>query len=161
MRIRLFGQTVPASIAVLAVAEGVIAFCALYTAFFIRFETPLNKLAKLEDEFGPLWPRGMLYATIVVICLMAFGLYSGRQRAQLTGVFVRLVAALAVASCVLAALLYVAPSLHLWRGVSALSVLLTGVGVMLSRLIFTRVVDQDIFKRRVLVYGAGASAGVT
>ena len=120
MRIRLFGQTVPASIAVLAVAEGVIAFCALYTAFCIRFETPFNRLAKLEDEFGPLWPRGILYATIVVICLMAFGLYSGRQRAQLTGVFVRLVAALAVASCVLAALLYIAPSLHLWRGVSAL-----------------------------------------
>jgi sugar transferase (PEP-CTERM system associated) len=159
MRIRLFGQTVPASIAVLAVAEGVIAFCALYTAFCIRFETPFNRLAKLEDEFGPLWPRGILYATIVVICLMAFGLYSGRQRAQLTGVFVRLVAALAVASCVLAALLYIAPSLHLWRGVSALSVLLTGVGVMLSRVIFTRVVDQDIFKRRVLVYGAGAAAG--
>jgi sugar transferase (PEP-CTERM system associated) len=31
--------------------------------------------------------------------------------------------------------------------------------VLASRLVFVRAVDQDIFKRRVLVYGAGASAG--
>jgi sugar transferase (PEP-CTERM system associated) len=158
MRIRVFGQVLPVSIAVLAVIEGAFASFALYTAVLIRFDTPIRHLHLLELELGPVWPRALLFSTIVVICLLAFGLYSGRQRAQLAGVFVRLVAALAITSGALAALFYLVPRLHLFRGVSALAVFLTGCCVLASRLVFTRVVDQDLFKRRVLVYGAGTSA---
>ena len=68
-------------------------------------------------------------------------------------------AALLIASCVVAALFYLVPSLQLWRGVEALAVITTGCGVVLSRLMFARAVNQEIFKRRVLVYGAGAAAG--
>src|SRR5207249_3523196 len=53
---------------------------------------------------------------------------------------------------------YLIPSLHLWRGVAALAVLGTGCAVLISRLVFASAVDQEIFKRRVLVYGAGAAA---
>jgi sugar transferase (PEP-CTERM system associated) len=158
MRIRVLGQHVPVSIAVLAFVEGTLAFLALYAAVCIRFQTPITRLRLLEQQLGPLWPRGLMFAGIVVTSLLAFGLYSGRQRAQLTGIFLRLAAALAVASGVLAAVQYTIPSLHLWRGVSALAVILAGFGVLVSRLIFIRVADQNIFKRRVLVYGAGTSA---
>ena len=95
---------------------------------------------------------------IVVVCLLAFGLYSARQRAQASGVLVRVVAALAVASCGIAAVFYLLPTLHLWRGVEALAIILSGCGIMLSRLLFARLVSQEIFKRRVLVYGSGAAA---
>jgi sugar transferase (PEP-CTERM system associated) len=93
-----------------------------------------------------------------VVCLLAFGLYSARQRAQLSGVLVRVVAALLVASCAIAAVFYLVPTLHLWRGVEALAILLSGVGILVSRLVFARLVSQEIFKRRVLVYGTGATA---
>jgi sugar transferase (PEP-CTERM system associated) len=63
-----------------------------------------------------------------------------------------------VASGALAAVFYLIPSLQLWRGVAALAVIGTGSAVLASRLVFARAVDQEIFKRRVLVYGAGASA---
>jgi sugar transferase (PEP-CTERM system associated) len=158
MRIRVLGQFVPVSIAVLALIEGLIAFVALYAAVCMRFETPISALQALERELGSLWPRGLVFSAIVVTCLLAFGLYSGRQRAQLTGVFVRLAAALIVASGAMAAVFYLLPSLHLWRGVSALAIILAGGGVLASRVVFVRAVDQDIFKRRVLVYGAGAAA---
>jgi len=42
--------------------------------------------------------------------------------------------------------------------VAALAVILAVGGVLTSRLIFARVADEDIFKRRVLVYGAGYAA---
>jgi sugar transferase (PEP-CTERM system associated) len=48
--------------------------------------------------------------------------------------------------------------MHLWRGVPALALIGTGCGVLLSRLVFTRAVGQEIFKRRVLVYGTGSAA---
>jgi len=159
MRIRVLGQFVPVSIAVLALAEAAIAFVAVYAAVCVRFETPVSHLRLLEREIGLLSPRAVLFSLIVVICLLAFGLYSARQRAQLSGVLVRVVAALLVASAAVAALFYLLPSLRLWRGVEALAILITGCGIVISRLVFVRAVNQDIFKRRVLVYGAGASAG--
>jgi sugar transferase (PEP-CTERM system associated) len=158
MRIRVLGQYVPVSIAVLAAVEALLAFCALYAAVLIRFDTPVRAIHELEKGIAPIWPRALVFSSIVVICLLAFGLYSGRQRAQLAGVFVRLVAALVVTSGGMAAVLYLIPSLHLWRGVPALAVILTGCAVLASRLVFTRAVDQEIFKRRVLVYGAGSAA---
>jgi sugar transferase (PEP-CTERM system associated) len=158
MRIRVLGQFVPVSIAVLALVEGLIAFLALYGAVSVRYAVPLLHVRQLEREFGPMWPRGLVFASVVVISLLAFGLYSGRQRAQLTGVFVRLVAALVIASGAMAAIYYLLPSLTLWRGVAALAAIFAGMGVLASRLVFARAVDQEIFKRRVLVYGAGTSA---
>ena len=158
MRIRVLGQFVPTSLAVLAVLEACLAFLALYGAVSLRFETRISDLHRLERELGPLWPRALLFSGTVVICLLAFGLYSSRQREQMSDIFVRLVVAMGVASAAIAAAFYVIPALQLWRGIAALAVLGTGFGVLALRTIFVRTVDRDIFKRRVLVYGAGAAA---
>jgi len=158
MRIRVLGQHVPISIAVLAFVEGAIAYVAVYAAAVIRYRTPVSHLGLLQRDLGPLWPRAGMFAVIVVLCLLAFGLYSARQRAQLSGVLVRLGAALVVATCALAAVFYLLPSLQLWRGVEALAVVITGLGILISRLVFERAVSQEIFKRRILVYGAGTAA---
>src|SRR5579871_2845017 len=130
MRIRILGQNMPVSLGVLALAEALIAALSLYAAVCIRFETPVSHLPLLENELGALWPRALTYSVIVLVCLMAFGLYSARQRAQLSGVLVRVAAALLVATAVLAAIFYLVPQLKLWRGVEALAVLLTGCGVV-------------------------------
>jgi sugar transferase (PEP-CTERM system associated) len=158
MRIRVLGQNVPISIAVLAITEAAIAFLAVYAASLIRYEVSVSHLALLQRDIGALWPRAVLFALIVLICLMAFGLYSARQRAQLSGVLVRVGAAVLVAACAVAAAFYLLPSMRLWRGVEALAVIIAGCGIVLSRIVFVRVVNQEIFKRRVLVYGAGAAA---
>jgi sugar transferase (PEP-CTERM system associated) len=158
MRIRVLGQIVPVPIAVLAIVEGSLAFLALYAAACLRFRSPISELGLLQGLIGPLWPQALIFALSVVLCLLAFGLYSGRQRATFTGITLRVVAALLVACGALSALQYMVPHLHLWRGVTAIAVLLTGCAVIVSRLVFSRAVDQTLFKRRVLVYGAGASA---
>lgn len=136
MRIRVLGQHVPVSVAVLALVEAFLAFIAMYFAVCVRFQTPLSHIQLLEAELGPLWPRALLFSLIVIVSLMAFGLYSARQRAQLSGVLVRVFAALVVASCAVAALFYLVPSLKLWRGVEAIAVLATCAGIVLSRLAF-------------------------
>ncbi|MGH9642925.1 MAG: TIGR03013 family XrtA/PEP-CTERM system glycosyltransferase, partial [Terriglobales bacterium] len=158
MRIRVLGQYLPVSIAALALIEAVLAFVAMYAAVLIRFDTPLSRLHRLEHHLGPLWPRALIFSVIVTVCLLAFGLYSARQRAQLTGVVVRLAAALVVSSAAIAAAFYILPVLHLWRGVAALAVLVAGCALLITRTVFARTVDQEIFKHRVLVYGAGTAA---
>ena len=162
MRVRILGQYIPASLAVLAIIEALLCFFALYAAVCIRFQVGVSGLPELVEEFGPLWPRGIAFSVIVVTCLLAFGLYNSRQRTQLSGVVARLLLALVVSSCVFAALFYMFPSRHLFRGVAALAIMLAVCGVLTSRVVFARVADEEIFKRRVLTYGAGyAAAAIT
>jgi sugar transferase (PEP-CTERM system associated) len=158
MRIRILGQYVPASLAALALVETVMSFLAVYVAACLRFQVGFSGLIVLTRDFGPLWPRAVAFSLIVFTSLFAFGLYSSRQRTQLSGVLARLLLALLVASGAVAALFYVIPSLHLFRGVAGLAVALTTCAVLLTRLTFARVANEEIFKRRVLVYGAGYAA---
>jgi len=158
MRVRILGQHVPASIAVLALIEALLCFLAIYAAMCIRFQVGVSQLPKLVEEFGPLWPRGVAFSVIVVTSMLAFGLYNSRQRPQLSAVLARLLLALLAASSAIAVLFYVIPTQHLYRGVAAVAVVLSVCGVLAARLIFAHVADEDIFKRRVLVYGTGYGA---
>jgi sugar transferase (PEP-CTERM system associated) len=160
MRVRILGQYIPSSLAMLAVIEALLCFLALYAAVCIRFQVGVAGLPALAQEFGPLWPRGAAFSAVVVTSLLAFGLYNSRQRAPLSGMLARLFLALLVSSCAIAVLFYIFPSRYLFRGVAALTVVLAVCGVLTSRLVFSRVADEDIFKRRVLVYGAGYAAAV-
>jgi sugar transferase (PEP-CTERM system associated) len=53
---------------------------------------------------------------------------------------------------------YVVPELSVWRGPVLLTFVISLVAIVSVRLIFFRVVDQKVFKRRVLVLGAGKNA---
>src|SRR5215469_6046014 len=162
MRVRILGQYVPASLAVLALIEASLSFVALYLAVCIRYRVGVNRLPQLMGGLDPLWPRGVAFSAIVVTCLLAFGLYNSRQRTQLSGILARLLLALLVSACAVAALFYVIPTQHLFRSVAAIAIVLATGGVLTSRLVFARVADEEIFKRRVLVYGAGhAAAAIT
>ncbi len=164
MRIRILGQSIPASIAVIALVEGALAFLAVYAATLLRFPAGVAQPQRLAEELGPLWPGALLFSAILVTCILAFGLYSARQRAQAVGVLVRVAAALLIASCIVAAIFFFIPGLRLARDAAAardvavLTVLFAGGGLLASRLLLARYVDENILKRRVLVYGAGAGA---
>jgi sugar transferase (PEP-CTERM system associated) len=152
MRVRLFGQYVHVSIAALAAIEAVIFFGAVLLAYRIRFDT---WHPALESARNALLPCAGVFGATNVLSFLAFGLYSSRQRARTSGVFVRLVAAVAAATIGTAALFYVVPSLWLGRGILALASLFALIGAGLSRAIFAHLVDETLFKRRVLVYGVG------
>ena len=153
MRVRLFGQYVHISIAALAAIDAVIFFGAMLLAYRLRFGT------WYPDDRGSIdssiWLCASVFGVVNLVSVLAFGLYSSRQRARTAGVFVRLVAAISAAGVVTAATFYVAPDLWLGRGVLALSSLFSLIGAGISRGVFVRMMDDSLFKRRVLVYGVG------
>ncbi|MCJ7815492.1 MAG: TIGR03013 family PEP-CTERM/XrtA system glycosyltransferase, partial [Xanthomonadales bacterium] len=104
---------------------------------------------------APMWFEALLYAFTTTVCLMAMGLYSVRMRAGPFGIAVRI--GVAVAASVLAATLgfYFFPATYLSVGTLAGTAALSVIGVSATRLVFYRIVDEDLFKRRVLVLGAG------
>lgn len=142
----------------LVFTEAAIAGLAVYAAIFIRFSGFSSTLRAFEANMGPLWPKAALIAAVFVLSMAGLGLYQLRHRARFLGVFVRLVIALLAAELALALIFYLAPSLDVGRGVLALTGAFAFIGLALSRYLFLRVVDEELFKRRVLVWGAGKRA---
>lgn len=157
MRIRVLGHHVPVSIAVLSAVEALLFFAAVYGAVIARFGSDLapDNIGELP---GALWPRALLFSSVMMVCFLAFGLYSLRQRARLAGLALRVAVALVAGFAITATLFYLVPGLWMGRGLVALAAIGGLCGVTVSRVIFSRVVDENVFKRRVLVYGAGESA---
>jgi sugar transferase (PEP-CTERM system associated) len=155
MHVRVLGQRIPMSTAVLTAVEGSIFFCALMIAAWLRFRTSFNEI---EQTYGPLWPRALLFSGVMIMSMLAFGLYSGRQRARAFGILVRVIAAALVCLAVTVVFFYVIPNLYMGRGVLAFAVVGALVGVGVSRVVMTRVVGDEAFKRRVLVFGSGRNA---
>lgn len=155
MRVQLFGHPVPRSMVVLAMLEGSTAFCVLRAARFIRFH--FNPHA-FDYGQGSIWARGLLFTGATFICMLAFGLYSGRQRARTGGILFRVVASVAVAIVMTVLGMYLMPHLWIGRPVLAIAGLLEIAMFMIFRLGFLRFVDDSSFKRRVIVYGTGRHA---
>jgi len=153
MRVRVFGQYVHISMVVLAGVEAALFFAVLLIAYWVRFHTWYPTAA--VSARNTLWPCAAVFSFANLVSLLALGLYSSRQRARTTGVFVRLVAAIVAAMLATAAVFYVIPSLWLGRGVLALAMLFSLIASAIARAVFSRIVDESIFKRRVLVYGVG------
>jgi len=155
MRFRLLGEYVHISIAVLAVVEFAVFFAAFILAAVVRFGVDLPEF---EHANGQLWPRALLFSLVMMVCLLAFGLYSARQRARAFGIVMRVVASVTAGVSVTAVVCYVFPKLWVGRGVMVLASLGALAGVALTRTIFSQLVHEDVFKRRVLVYGSGQGA---
>ena len=141
-------------VALLAISEIGLAYLAVYIATLVRFSGALPG----ADHGEWLWLRAAAFAAAVCLGLTAMGLYQVRQRLTIEGVIVRLVIGLGFAALGLTVVYFVYPPLLLWRGWWALSFVFAFLLLVASRIVFMRLVEQDVFRRRVLVYGTGKRA---
>jgi sugar transferase (PEP-CTERM system associated) len=155
MRVRLLGYSVPGSIAALVVIECVLLFASVYGGFHIRFAEDRSQIAA---QIGEIWPRAALFAVANILSFIAFGLYSERQRAQTIGMALRVALAMLGGTTAVTVAIYLLPGLEMGRGVLAISALIALILTIIARAVFDRFADTEVFKRRVLVYGAGLHA---
>jgi len=155
MRIRLLGQSVPASIVVRAAVEIVLLCLVLYGAAMLRWRFDIATVERME---GPLWPRALLFGAIMFASQLALGLHSARQRARSEGILVRIVAAVGIGVAITGACFFLVPDLWIGRGVVALAGLGAGLIAVILHVVIARFVDEQVFRGRVLVYGAGRAA---
>jgi sugar transferase (PEP-CTERM system associated) len=144
-------------IAALAIVETLVILLAPYLAAVVLFRANVQTI-ETQLLQHPIWPDAIAMAVAMLICMVATGLYNTRQRATHIGILVR-VAASAGASCVLMVLFYyVAPRLDLGGRLTALTAMFAFLLVILVRGVFSFLIDEDVFKRRILVYGCGRQA---
>jgi sugar transferase (PEP-CTERM system associated) len=149
--IRIFQHYWHLHLAVLAVIEGVLFFFAPYAAAYLRF----NSQPLAEEMLGPMLPRGVVFAGVLFITMAAMGLYNSRQRSRLAGLIARVAASVFAGAMLITILFYLFPALHIGRGALLISLVIAFGGSVVARIVFDTLVDEDLFKRRVLVYGSG------
>ena len=102
--------------------------------------------------------RTLLVALSTTGAMAAFGLYQVHSRQNLTDFILRLAMSFAFGGVALLVLYYAIPQTYIGRGVLAMALAMSLVAVFGVRLLLQHVFDTDVFKRRVLVLGAGANA---
>ena len=155
MSFRFFHLYLKVPIVLLALIEGSLFVYAPYLAAAFRFGPSTTERA---TPTGQLLPTALLFAFFAVMALFAMGLYTIRQRSGTAGTVLRVVAGLLVAAALSALAYFIVPNLTIGRGMLALTTVIGIASALIARLLFDRIVDQDLFKRRVLVYGAGRRA---
>ncbi len=152
MRIRAFGQHLHLSIAALVALESILIFGCFIAGESILGHAPVWQLVRQN------WINGLLFSGIIVLNLLAFGLYSARQRARAGGIAIRVIAAICAGITIISLFFYVIPVLRTDRGVIGIAIVLTLLCVAIARMAVYQVMDESLFKRRVLVYGSGRNA---
>ncbi len=128
----------------------------VYAGALIRFG---GDTVSVTQSVGPLLPRALLYATIMLLSMVAMGLFHARLQPKSFAILVRIGASFVLGSALLALVFYIFPGVYLGRGAFALTVLVSFVLIVCARFTFFNIVDERLFRRRILVYGAGERAG--
>ena len=92
---RIFRFHLASPIFALALIETVALLMVPFLAAAIRF----GSIAVAEAKYGPLWPRALMFAVVLLTCMLAMGLYSTRPRVDYSGVLLRMAASTSTRRC--------------------------------------------------------------
>ena len=135
----------------IGIVEAAILATSTYFGALLKFGS-FDALAALQ---GQLVLNSALFTVIMFMSLIAMGLYQFHQRLRFDESAIRVIVALIAGTIALSALLYVMPSMRIGRLMTVYALGYSLLLILLARLIFVRTVDDNIFRRRVLIYGAG------
>lgn len=138
----------------MAVIESLIAFSSIYVAGMVAF----GSIELCESVLGPLAPRAVIVAVVVLASLVAMGFYQFHQRIYFREAAVRILVGLAAAYLALAIVFYAFPPVTVSREMASIAVGYSLVLLLLVRYWFGRSVDDNVFRHRTLIYGAGQRA---
>lgn len=139
----------------MAAIELVVLFSSVYVAGLIV----LGSFAECVRVLEPVVPKAALVAVVVIVSMVAMGLYQFHQRLYFSEAVVRLLVGLTLACLGLAIMFYAYPPLMITRDIASVAIAYALLLLLGIRYLFVRTVDHNIFRRRTLVYGAGERAG--
>ena len=139
----------------MAVVEALILYSSVYFGALVVY----GSLENCERVIGSLAPKAGTVAVVTVASLVAMGLYHFHQRFYFREAVARVLVGIMAGFFVLAVVYYALPFLAVSRDVATVAAGYSLVLLMVVRLYFVRNVDENAFRRRTLIYGAGERAG--
>ena len=144
----MFGHYWQLGIVLLWVLESTAIFVSSWVAFrWLGSETP-----------SVVWLQSLVLASCVMVAAIAMGLFSRRLRDRTAGIVLRIGVSVIAGAFLGGLLLYVSPD-HRPTFVEVFAFLAIGlISLTFVRMVARGFIDEDILKRRVLVFGAGNNA---
>jgi len=137
---------------IMAGCEALLVVAAVFGGFWIRAQDSVVLSV-------PHFLTAVTYAAIVLISMVAMGVYGSHVREGYVGMMLRTaVAVFLIASLLCGIVFYFFRDLSLWRGTLAISAVASFALIAMFRWVALSVLDQDNLKRRVLVLGTGVRA---
>ena len=155
LMIRLFGHYVSKTFLALGALEFLVSMFSLVAGYQLR----IVLAGWVGDLQYGIWLPALLYASIVIISMLAVGLYQ-RGTPFSAGMLVRIGIAFVFTGMAMSLFFYSFPDLFFGRGAMAYTMLFTFTGVLVLRSLFFRLVGREGQLHRVLVVGAGDNAAM-
>jgi sugar transferase (PEP-CTERM system associated) len=150
MRVRLFGLGWHLPLMLLWVAESLAALSACRLAALL-----LNRPAAAADS--P-WVQALVFGACVTLVMVAMGLFSRRLRDRTAGIVLRITVSVLAGGVMAGLLLGLSPRYALTLRYFGISLAVAWALLVLVRSIARGLIDQDVFKQRIMVIGAGVNA---
>jgi len=154
MPIRSIKSQVRTPVLLMAMVESAILFSSVYVAAVVVF----GSVSECVRLLGPIAPKATLVSFVALVCLIAMGLYRFHQRLYFSEAAVRVLVGLTAACVGLAIVFYAIPPLLISRDIASVAIGYSLILILLARYFFVRTVDENVFRRATLVYGAGKRA---
>ncbi len=152
--VRLFKHYVPYPVLFLGLVDFLLLMVAAELGWTTRAEQIGMDPGSPFDRIGPL----LSFAAALHLAMISVGAYGAEALQSLRFAAARLLVAVSLGVILLALLDFVLPGMTLWRS-NSLYAMLYAIGLLMGvRLLLGTALDSAIFKRRVLVLGAGTRA---
>jgi sugar transferase (PEP-CTERM system associated) len=152
---RLFRQRALRWQLLLVLVEFALLAGCVYAAVLLRYWGDQGTQAAFDRALH--W-RAPLVGLVLILAMTALGLYQVHLRANWLGLLSRQGVAFVLGGVALMVLYYAVPPAYIGRGVLGITLVLGYLIVALWRVLFLGIVDADLFKRRVVMLGAGERA---
>ena len=146
---------IPTEFVFLAVIEFLVLVLSLYLAMEVRFWGE-----GWEMDFGEFLSKALIYATVMQLSLLAFGLYQRQAGRFLNMLILRIASGLLLGLIPLGVSFYFVPMFFLGRGVLLAAVVMSFIFISIVRLFFRKAIKEQNMWARILVLGAGNKASM-
>ena len=153
--IRLFKHYIPYPVLLLGLIDFLLLLMAAEAGWIFRALQINMDVGSIADRPGPIFS----FALALQLALIAVGIYGPEALQSLRFAAARILVAISLGVIFLALMSFAMPGVTLWRSNSLYAMVLAILFLMVIRMLLGTMLDSDIFKRRLLILGAGARAG--
>ena len=150
--IKVFNHHISFPVALLVMVEAAICYMSLYAASVIRFYG-LGGVEYAHGELFSIEASSALVTALIILVMLAMGLYQAQRREVIWNILNRITTAFIVASLTLSIIFFMFPDMYFGRGLFVLTLVISFIGIVVSRVIFESCVDEYSLKEE------SASAG--
>mgnify|MGYP003632013265 FL=1 len=153
--IRLFKHYIPYPVLFLGLIDFLLLLVAAEAGWILRAVQINMDVGSILDRPAPIFS----FAFALQLALIAVGIYGPEALQSLRFATARILVAISLGVIFLSLMSFAMPGVTLWRSNSLYAMILAILFLMVIRMLLGTILDSDIFKRRLLILGAGPRAG--